>query len=151
MKIRVLLFEDHDLFRSLISSFLRDRGYEVFEFSEAGSCPLYLKGDCPCPLNHSCADIIISDIKMPGITGLDFIENQITQGCKVKHFAVMSFSWTSAQREQARKLGCHILEKPFEREDFDIWLNECEKTINPKRELSDWFLLKEKTDSDATY
>ena len=150
MKIRALVFEDNDVFRSVVSSFLTDREYEVFEFPEAGGCPLYLKSGCPCPLNHSCADIIITDINMPGITGLDFIGNQVTHGCKVKHFAMMSFAWTSEQLEQAQRLGCHILEKPFEREDLEVWLNECEKAINPERELSDWFLLKKKTDFDTT-
>lgn len=72
MKIRALVFEDNDQLRSLISTILEMRGYEVFTFSEPGSCPLYLKDKCPCPLKHTCADIIITDINMPSVTGLDF-------------------------------------------------------------------------------
>lgn len=138
MKIRALVFEDNDKLRSLISSILLKRGYEGFDFAEPGICPLYLEKDCPSPPDHTCADIIITDINMPNINGLELIENQIRHGCRVKHFAVMSFDWTDKQVEKANELGCHSFEKPFDISELNSWLVECERSIDPNRKLWDW-------------
>lgn len=147
MKIRVIVFDDNDFIRLRVSQILSEKGYEVFEFTEAGNCPLRLRKECSCPLTHACADIIITDINMPGMTGLEFIQNQLKQGCRVKHWTVMTFQWTSEQIDQAKRFGCHMLEKPFEEEVVN-WLVKCEKTIDPHRILSDWFIVGKKADAD---
>ena len=82
----------------------------------------YLKHNCPCPLEHSCGDIIITDINMPNISGLDFIENLLNQGCKINNFMLMSGEWANNQFEQAKKLGLYIFKKPFDIENFNKWL-----------------------------
>jgi DNA-binding NtrC family response regulator len=146
LKIRAFVFDDSEHVRSSLSSILKDRGYEVYAFSDLGTCPLYLHDKCPCPLDHSCGDFIITDINMPGCSGLDFIENQLKHdGCKSVNFAVMSFKWTFSQFAQAKRLGCHILRKPFDPDDLCKWLDKCEKKIDPDRKLSDWFKLEDKT------
>ena len=148
MKLRALIFEDHEMVRSMMTSFLEDRGYEVFAFPEAESCPLYLSKECPCPLEYVCADLIITDIDMPGINGLDFIENQLKYGCKVKNIAVMSGTWTGARTKQAKKLGVHTFQKPWDMEEFCNWLDSCERNIDPERKLSDWFKDKEERENN---
>ncbi len=90
MKIRAIVLEDDDNIRSLISSILNKREYQVFAYQEPGACPLNLKHACPCPLEHACGDIIITDINMPNISGLNFIENLLNQGCKINNFMLMS-------------------------------------------------------------
>jgi hypothetical protein len=57
----------------------------------------------------------------------------------------MSFKWTFSQFAQAKRLGCHILRKPFDPDDLCKWLDKCEKKIDPDRKLSDWFKLEDKT------
>lgn len=138
MKPRVLVFEDNEAVRSLVSSYMRERGYEVHEFSEPGACPSLLDRECPCPAGYICADIIITDIDMPNITGLEFIENQQKHGCKVRHFAVMSGSWSDAELTHAAELGCAIFNKPFRFNELSAWLDNCEKEIAPGRKLWDW-------------
>ncbi len=90
MKTRAIVLEDDDNIRSLISSILNKRGYQVCAYQEPGACPLNLKHNCPCPLEHACGDIIITDINMPNISGLNFIENLLNQGCKINNFMLMS-------------------------------------------------------------
>ncbi|HIE44472.1 MAG TPA: response regulator [Candidatus Omnitrophica bacterium] len=99
-------------------------------------------------MNYTCGDFIITDIHMPSMTGLDFIENQLRQGgCKSMNFAVMSADWTDLQLQQAKRLGCYVLKKPFDPQELIDWLVECEKKIDPKRKLSDWFKFKDKKTS----
>ncbi|NIQ37016.1 MAG: response regulator [Proteobacteria bacterium] len=137
MKVRAFVFEDNDTLRSMMSSVLEGRGYEVMSFPDPGFCPMVLNRECPCPHKHACADIIITDINMPSMTGLEFLENRRQNGCKVKNRAVMSGRWSEEELDKARKLGCKIFEKPFSFADLGRWLEECEKRLDPKRKLSD--------------
>ncbi|NOG83458.1 MAG: response regulator [Planctomycetes bacterium] len=144
MKMRAFIFDDNELVRSLVSLILEKRGYEVFAFSDATLCPIFLRNDCPCPSEHTCTDIIVADINMPNITGLDFIENQLNFGCKVRNFGVISGNWTNARIEQAKRLNCQIFEKPIDFEHFEKWLDDCERRSDPERKLSDWFQERDK-------
>ena len=143
MKIRAFVLDDNEHIRKLISSLLKFRGYEVYEFADPSVCPIYLKRDCPCELEHACTDILITDIDMPNVTGLEFIENQKMRSCKVENIAMISGDWTSDKVERAEKICCEIFYKPFAIEEFTGWLYECEKRIKPDRKLSDWFKQKE--------
>ena len=139
MQIRALVFDDDEGVRLLISSIFEMRGYEVLSFTAPRSCPIYLDKNCPCPRNYACADILITDNHMPGMTGLDFIEHQTQNGCKVicKNKALMSSAWTDQDKKQVGKLGCHLFDKPFGIEEVHKWLEECENRINAKRKLID--------------
>jgi YesN/AraC family two-component response regulator len=74
---------------------------------------------------------------MPNMTGLEFIEHQKSNGCKVQNVAVMSGSWTGEEIEHAKSLGCHMFKKPFKIDEIEEWLNECEKKLDHNSKLSD--------------
>jgi hypothetical protein len=76
---------------------------------------------------------------MPNITGLEFVENQIKKGCKVKNVALISGAWSESDLEYTQRLGCQPFHKPFTIDEINEWLDECENKINPNRLLSDWF------------
>lgn len=133
MKIRVMVFEDNLFLRSLISEFLARRGHEVVSYSDPTECPLLR--DEPCM--KACADVLISDVYMPNMTGLQFIEHQLKKGCRIPHIALMSGAWSPKEREYAKKIGCKIFDKPFRFEELGRWIDECEARINPSRVLVD--------------
>lgn len=137
MRPRVLIFEDNDILRSALHYILIERGYEVFTFSAAAGCPVSESLNHICPADHACADIIISDVNMPTITGLEFIKQRQQKGCKVKYRALMSGDWTDSDLKTAKQLGCHIFQKPFDLKELLKWLEECVNKINPERKLSD--------------
>ena len=140
MKIRVMVFEDNEFLRSMINEFLTRRGYEVVAFSDPSACPLLHSEAC----YYACADILISDLSMPNMTGLQFIENQIRKGCRIQNVALMSAAWSTEEREYANKIGCHVFNKPFNFGDLSFWLDECESRVNPHRVLTNE-LLQNKT------
>ncbi len=96
------------------------------------SLPLFLDRDCQCPTGYICGDIIITDINMPNITGLDFIENQIKHGCKVRNFGVMSGSWSDSEVRHAKEFGCTIFKKPFGIDELNNWLDQCKTKGRPR-------------------
>ena len=85
INLRVLIFEDNNFIRCALKDLLNELGYEVFTFQDPVASPLYGKGYCDCPTGKTCADIIISDVNMPFVSGLDFIKSQVHKGCKVKN------------------------------------------------------------------
>ena len=138
MRIRALVFEDNENMRDLLCELLGARGYEVLAFSDPSGCPLNSVGACPCQLDEACADIIISDVQMPHVTGLEFIEGQREKGCKVRNIALMSGGWTEEEVRLAEDHGYEVFHKPFALSRMLDWLDDCERHLDPKRKLSDW-------------
>ena len=138
MKPRVLVFEDNAIIRSALEYILKEKGYEVFTYSDPKMCQFYDSTSHDCQSEYSCADIIISDINMPTKTGIELFRELRQKGCKVKFWALMSADWTESNLRYARELGCHIFHKPFSMEKMLRWLEDCRKKIDPERKLFDW-------------
>jgi DNA-binding response OmpR family regulator len=139
MKLRVLIFEDNDSLRSSLKHIFDELGYEVFTFPDPAMCPVFDSVHHNCPLDHACADIIISDVNMPTKTGLELIKDRQERGCKIKFRALMSGEWSDSDLQYAQELGCRVFHKPFNFGEMLQWLDYCGKRIEPDRVLSDWF------------
>ena len=137
MKIKAIVLEDNDSLRTLMGGVLKDRGYEVYASSEPFLSPVYRDSERPCPEEPICPNIIITDIDMPNMTGFEFIEHQKSKGCKIKNIAIMSGRWTNEDIKHAKRLGCHMFEKPFKIDEVEKWLDECEKELDPNSKLTD--------------
>ncbi len=137
MKIRAIVLEDKDSLRTLIRDILKDRGYEVYAFSEPFLSPVYRDSERPYTEEHTCPTIIITDIDMPNMTGFEFIEHQKSKGCKFQSIAIMSGRWTNENIKHAKRLGCHMFKKPFKIDELEKWLDECEKELDHNSKLTD--------------
>lgn len=140
---RILIFDDSEEIRSLLSEFFNKRGYEVFSFPNPAVCPISHEKQCPCPAGQACADFILSDLNMPIQQGIDFLEDQMRKGCKCKNMALMSGDFTENDVVRAKSIGLMLLKKPFGLEELLQWIEGEEKTINPDRKLSDRFFKRE--------
>ncbi len=129
MAIRVYVLDDDELIRITLSSFLEQEGYEVSAFAQPDHCPIYYSKTCGCKKGQACADIIITDLNMPGQSGMDFIENQIRRGCKVNHIAVMSGDWSDPGLNKARHMGLMVFLKPFSILHIRKWLRQVRQEL----------------------
>ncbi len=134
---RAMVLDDNYILRTIIANMLKNRGYEVHGSSEPYFCPIFLDRKCSCPVDTHCTDFIIIDINAPDMEGLEFIENQKRNGCKVQNVAVLTNRLTDEETEHARRLGCHIFWKPFKFDEIGKWLDDCERKIDPDIKLSD--------------
>ncbi|MBI4930760.1 MAG: sigma-54-dependent Fis family transcriptional regulator [Bacteroidetes bacterium] len=104
----VFVVEDERILRVTIADDLRDAGYKVFEFADAVAALTLLQ--------NQEADIIISDIKMPRMDGLDFLKR--VKEINPDIYVVMMTAFATVETAvQAIKLGAYdFLTKPFPKE-----------------------------------
>jgi CheY-like chemotaxis protein len=131
-KPRVLLLEDDKAFSDLLRKILQGMGYEVHAYNNPTVCPVYNDHDSQCPKNVACADVILSDIMMPEMNGIEFFKLQRLRGCKAlaSNKALMSAVMTKENIAEANELGCRFFKKPFKIALLKTWLKECEQRLN---------------------
>ena len=123
----VYILEDEYSLRSTLSEYLKQKGYQVYAFSDPSFCPLSDIPDCKCTQQTPCTNFIITDINMPSMTGLKFIEGQKSKGCIAPHVAIMSATWSEEEYQEAKSYGCKVFEKPFSLTELLQWMKNCEK------------------------
>ena len=138
MRFRAIIFDDDQQIRDLLEQILALRGYEVRSFADPTFCSFHIEAACQCTLTEACADFIISDMNMMVVRGLDFLENQLKKGCKIRRMALISGSWTESELKAADRIGCKTFRKPFTLDEINQWLDACEKENSPERHLKHW-------------
>lgn len=73
----ILIVDDSSTMRKIISRSLRQAGLAVDNIYEAGDGVEGLNA-----LGSSAVDLILSDINMPNMDGLEFVKQARSQGCK---------------------------------------------------------------------
>jgi DNA-binding NtrC family response regulator len=115
---RVLVAEDDDGLRELMARALEEDGYEVDEAMSG----FELSGLLARPGNRY--DLVVSDLRMPGQSGLEAIEesrtNQASANLGVPVILVTAFAdrqtWVEAGRRQAV-----LLDKPLDMDTLRCW------------------------------
>lgn len=113
---RVLLAEDDVEFRRLLARTFHAHGYEVIEtgtgvdFLEVFADALFRNAD----LDAIC-DLIVTDVRMPGLSGLTILHGLRNAGCATPAIVVTAFG-DDTTRAAAHSLGATLIDKPFELE-----------------------------------
>ncbi len=131
-KLRVIVLEDDiamsDLFRKVLQGF----GCEVQAFPDPTACAVFGNPECDCLMDEPCADVLITDMMMPNMGGIELFRLQRKRGCKAldANKALMSAVTTTQQQAAVKELGCHFFRKPFKFIEIKQWLNECAERIH---------------------
>jgi DNA-binding response OmpR family regulator len=133
-----VIFDDEPAVRQVLGALCARRGYDVFTFPDPGLCPLYVMDRCPCPPGTVCADLLLSDLHMPEVQGLDFVESLLAKACVTPHIALMSAAWSAAAWARAGRLGCRLFTKPFASAEILAWFDTVQAHVAPTRVLLDW-------------
>lgn len=145
-KRRAILYDDDAVVLDLLRDFFSLRHYDVLTYRKPVFCPLY--GEISdCNNLSPCADIIMSDIRMPGQTGLGMLQAQALRGCRVpaENKAVMSGYLDDNEQRSVKALGCGFFQKPFLLDDISAWLDQCEERMDLSHPLG--MLRREKRSS----
>jgi CheY-like chemotaxis protein len=121
-RLRILLAEDDDELRSLLAEALRKDGYQVIEVRNGVLLDDVIRELAPQSVFQP-HEIVISDVRMPGRTGLSVLESH--QGCPwCPRFIFMTGFGDDELRDEASRLGAAVLEKPFELDQLRHVLGE---------------------------
>jgi DNA-binding response OmpR family regulator len=137
MALRVLVIDDNADIRELLETALSGKGYEVTTLSDATQFPYINMATCPCPVGRPCTDILIADIVMPKIDGVDFFRKLKNAGCHPLRWgtaAIMSGYLTIHYMNELNNLGVHYFRKPFELGEILAWLEECQQQLNAQQQ-----------------
>ena len=114
----ILLAEDDDAFRSLLAAQLRADGYRVIDVRDGTEALEYLMRFQHAPQGRWFLDLVVTDIHMPGLTGLDLASVVRHDGMPARIVCITAFA-DAETRERARLLGADALfDKPFDLSSF---------------------------------
>lgn len=114
---RALVAEDEPEMRALVVSALRRDGYDVSEARSGPELAMLVCSDLIEATDASPIDIVISDVVMPGCTGLDVLAMLRRRDWSVPVLLITAFGSTELHAD-ARRLGASILDKPFELDEL---------------------------------
>jgi DNA-binding response OmpR family regulator len=111
---RILIVEDDHVLRTLLARHLRSGGFEVVEARD-GTTALTRLGDALCEEAGSY-DLLISDVQMPGHTGLD-LASELKRGAWATPILLITAFGSAEAHAEAERLGATMLDKPL---DLDV-------------------------------
>ena len=103
---RVLVVDDHADARESMADILRHAGYQVDSLGtavEAFKC-----------LEHESYDVVVTDLQMPGLSGLEFIDKLQQRGDGVQIVMVTAYASISAAVDAMRYGAFDFIEKPLD-------------------------------------
>jgi DNA-binding NtrC family response regulator len=106
----VVLAEDDDEMRHLIARKLRRAGYDVVEARNGAELALLIE-------DGRAIELIVSDIRMPGITGLEVVQLVRGTDWSVPIILITAFGDRETHSE-AMRLGAVLLDKPLDLDEL---------------------------------
>lgn len=124
--MKIFIVDDERIIRVALGDDLRDSGHKVLEFANAKSALMQLKSEEP--------DIIITDLKMPEMNGIEFLKR--IKEINNKIFVILMTAHSDVETAvEAMKLGAYdYVEKPFDNEKMIILTNRISELVEVKKE-----------------
>ncbi|MCC7415495.1 MAG: sigma-54-dependent Fis family transcriptional regulator [Acidobacteria bacterium] len=128
---RILVADDERSMRELLAIVLRREGYEVL-LAESGRAAVAL-------LEREPVDILISDIKMPDLSGVEVLRAAKKIDQDILGIMITAFASTESAIEAMRLGACDYLSKPF---DVDLLRMKVREKIETRQLRQENVLLK---------
>jgi two-component system, NtrC family, response regulator PilR len=126
VKTRILVVDDELSMREFISILLEREGYDVLTAADAATALSRLAA--------SDIDLVISDVQMPGLSGLELLSRIKKDAPETAVLMITAFS-TAEQAVEAMKLGAYdYLAKPFKVDEIKILVRNALEKRDLRRE-----------------
>ncbi|UCE80010.1 MAG: response regulator [Nitrospiraceae bacterium] len=137
-KPRVIIYDDEITILTVLKDFFSQMNYEVLTYDEPIVCPMYEKNADDCIEHNPCADIMLTDFRMPRMNGIELLEKQSQRGCRagIGNKAIMTANLDNANKRLIKKLGYAYFKKPFSLKELSDWVKGCENRMDLSRPLN---------------
>jgi DNA-binding NtrC family response regulator len=134
MPAHVLIADDDAVSRQLFAEVLEGEGYQVYRVQSGGEALAHLQNECP--------DLLIVDVRMPGISGLDVTRQVHRENPQVPVVVMTAFGSMDTAIEAIREGAFDFISKPMN-------LEELKKTV--RRALAQRELLESSNEKRRGY
>ena len=131
----LLLVDDEEALRSVVAERLRDSGYDVIEAADGEAAIKALDG--------FAFDVIVSDLRLPGVDGKNVIETALTRYPGIVAIVVTGYGTVKDAVEMIRLGVADFIAKPFQ---FDELMHVLNKSLEQKRLKSENAYLHQQLD-----
>ena len=126
-KYNFLIVEDNDTMREGIVRVVEKMGHKTVETSDAEQAEKQL--------SKTKFDLLISDYKLPGMTGLDLLE-KVKQSCpETETLLITAYGSIELAVEAMKKGAADFITKPFSPEELTLKVNLILEQVHQKAEL----------------
>ena len=113
----IAIVDDDESFRRATTSFVRSLGYGTAAFDSAEA---FLESD-----RVRDADCLITDVQMPGMTGIELQDRLIAQGHRLPVIFITAFPEVKARAQAITAGAIGFLAKPFDDQGLIACLDEA--------------------------
>lgn len=124
----ILLAEDDKEMRALLAGALRRAGYKVTECGNGVELLEHLGSFILPDLEHEQVDLVISDIRMPGLTGLEILEGLSKRPDFPPFILITAFGDVETHAKAKYWGALAMFDKPF---DVDDLVAKVRKAVPP--------------------
>lgn len=123
--MKALIVDDDVFCLNVTSEYFKYKGFDVTARLRP-SCSALEQELESCSIDGPCFDIVVSDNRMPGMTGLEFFELIDKKKCyvPVSCKALLTGDLTQDEFNKAVERGYKVFQKPCSLELLDLWLKE---------------------------
>ncbi|MFH1808175.1 MAG: response regulator [Pseudomonadota bacterium] len=115
---RVLVAEDDEELRALLVLTLSEADYDVVQAANGVELQCWLDAATRFGDRHHTFDLVITDLRMPGLSGLDVLEQLRLVDWATRVILISAFADEEVQRDASRLGAAAVLAKPFGLEEF---------------------------------
>jgi DNA-binding NtrC family response regulator len=109
---RILVVDDEEAIRSGLAEVLREEGYDVEEAGDAGTALGRLRDEL--------VDLICTDVRMPGMDGLELVERVKRESPETEVIVITGFASLQSAVEAVKRGAEDYLAKPFDLDEVRL-------------------------------
>lgn len=135
-KRRALLYDNDPMVLDFFQDLFTSMNYEVISLTTPVVCPH--SGERVDTCTNPCADILLTDCRIPGKYILKLLAEQTAKNCKipVRNKAVMSTFVDDEFRKTLAETGFAFFQKPILLSELYDWISLCEHRSDLSQSLS---------------
>lgn len=125
--LRAAIIDDEDEVLDLIEQILKEEGLDIKRFNRAE--------DLLALLSKQTFDIIISDLVLPGISGLDLLDDLNKRGLDVPFVLITGYASLDSAIEAVNRGAFYYIKKPFNIEEIRFVIKRLRQRLNNLNEI----------------